>query len=82
MSEILIYQTEDGRIQVNLLVQEHTVRLNQSQLAELFDTSVQNIGLHIKNILEDNELDGNSVIKDFFITAAGDTITTNTHLPK
>lgn len=70
MSDILIYQTEDGRTRVNLLVQEHTVWLNQSQLAELFDTSVQNIGLHIKNILEDNELDGNSVIKDFFITAA------------
>ena len=82
MSEILIYQTEDGRTRVNLLVQEHTVWLNQSQLAELFDTSVQNIGLHIKNIFEDNELYGNSVIKDFFITAADGTITTNTHLPE
>lgn len=69
MSEILIYQTEDGQSQVNLLVQEHTVWLNQSQLAELFDTSAQNIGAHIKNILEDKELDGNSVIKNFFITA-------------
>lgn len=39
MSDILIYQTEDGRTCVNLLVQEHTVWLNQSQLAELFDTS-------------------------------------------
>ena len=48
MSDILTYQTEDGRTQVNLLAQEHTVWLNQSQLAELFDTSVQNIGLHIK----------------------------------
>ena len=43
MSDILIYQTEDGRTCVNLLVQEHTVWLNQSQLAELFDTSVQNM---------------------------------------
>lgn len=34
-----------------------------------FDTSVQNIALHIKNILEDNELDENSVIKDYLITA-------------
>ena len=39
MSEILIYQTEDGRTQVNLPVQEYTVWLNQSQLDELFDTS-------------------------------------------
>ena len=70
MSDILIYQTEDGRTQVNLLVQEHTVWLNQSQLAELFDTSVPNIATHIKNILEDKELDEDSVIKDFLITAA------------
>ena len=70
VSEILIYQTEDGRTQVNLPVQEHTVWLNQSQLAELFDTSVQNIGLHIKNIFEDNKLDEDLVIKDFLITAA------------
>lgn len=70
MSDILIYHTEDGKSQVNLLVQYETVWLNQSQLAELFDTSVPNIVTHIKNILEDNELDGNSVIKDFLITAA------------
>ena len=70
MSDILIYQTEDGRTRVNLLVQEHTVWLNQSQLAELFDTSVPNIATHIKNILEDKELDENSVIKEFLITAA------------
>ena len=70
MSDILIYQTEDGRTQVNLLVQEHTVWPNQSQLAGLFDTSVPNIATHIKNILEDKELDEDSVIKDFLITAA------------
>ena len=44
--------------------------LNQNQLAELFDTSVPNIAIHIKNILEDNELDEKSVIKDYLITAA------------
>lgn len=70
MSDILIYQTEDGRTQVNLLVQEHTVWFNQSQLAELFDTSVPNIATHIKNIFEDKELDEDSVIKNFLITAA------------
>ena len=79
MSDILIYQTEDGRTRVNLLVQEHTVWLNQSQLAELFDTSVPNIATHIKNILEDKELDENSVVKDFLITAAdGKTTKSNT----
>ena len=70
MSDILIYQTEDGRTRVNLLVQEHIVWLNQSQLAEFFDTSVPNIAMHIKNIFEDKELVEDSVIKDFLITAA------------
>lgn len=41
MSDILIYQTEDGRTRVNLLVQEHTVWLNQSQLAELLTPPYQ-----------------------------------------
>ena len=50
MSEILIYQTEDGRTRVNLLMQENIVWLNQSQLAELFDTSVPNIVTHIRNV--------------------------------
>jgi hypothetical protein len=44
--------------------------MNQNQLAELFDTSKQNIGQHIASIFEDNELDQNSVVKNFFTTAA------------
>ncbi|MBR2251355.1 MAG: hypothetical protein IJ881_02855 [Neisseriaceae bacterium] len=44
--------------------------LSQNQLAELFDTSLQNISKMIKNILEDNELDKNSVINHWLITAA------------
>ena len=44
--------------------------MNQNQLAELFDTSKQSIGQHIINILNDRELDVNSVVKKFFTTAA------------
>jgi hypothetical protein len=43
--------------------------MNQNQLAELFDTSKQGIGQHISNILNDRELDANSVVKDYLITA-------------
>lgn len=43
--------------------------MNQNQLAELFDTSKQNIGQHIAKILNDNELNKNSVVKDYFTTA-------------
>ncbi|TCP97268.1 hypothetical protein EDC44_10272 [Cricetibacter osteomyelitidis] len=69
MSDLIIYNTEDGKSKVSLFVQGNEVWLTQNQLAELFDTSVQNIGLHVKNIIEDKELDAISVIKDFFITA-------------
>lgn len=69
MSDLLIYNTEDGKAKVALFATEGDVWLTQNQLAEFFDTSAQNIGLHIKNILQDKELDENSVIKNFFITA-------------
>ncbi len=69
MSDVIIYNTEDGKSKVSLFASDDDVWLSQNQLAELFDTSVQNIGLHIKNILKDKELDEVSVIKNFFITA-------------
>ena len=50
--------------------ENETVWLTQAQLAELYKTSVQNVGQHIGNILEDEELPADSAIKDFFITAA------------
>ena len=64
MSDLIIYRTEDGTNKVSLLVRDNEAWLTQNQLAELFATSVQNIAEHIKNILKDNELDENSVIKD------------------
>ena len=69
MSDLIIYNTDDGKANVALLVMENEAWLTQNQLAELFDTSVPNITIHIKNILKDKELDENSVIKDYLITA-------------
>ncbi|UDW83459.1 virulence RhuM family protein [Pasteurella canis] len=69
MTDLIIYNTDDGRSNVALLVADNEAWLTQNQLAELFDTSVPNIATHIKNILQDNELDENSVIKDYLITA-------------
>lgn len=67
---IIIYNTQDGKSAVSLYVKEDSVWMNQQQLAELFDTSKQNISLHIINILEDKELDVNSVVKDYLTTAS------------
>jgi len=68
--EIIIYNSDDGKTKVALITRDGNVWLNQNQLAELFDTSKQNISLHIINILEENELDANSVVKDYLTTAA------------
>jgi len=66
---IIIYQTPDGKTSVSLLAKDGSTWLNQQQLAELFATSVPNISMHISNILKSNELDSNSVIKDYLTTA-------------
>ncbi len=69
-SNIIIYNTADGKASVSLLAKDGTAWLNQNQLAELFVTSKQNISLHIINIFEEGELDANSVVKDYLTTAS------------
>lgn len=67
--DIIIYNTADGKVKVALMAKDGQVWMNQNQLAELFDTSVPNINIHIGNILNEGELQPNSVIKDYLITA-------------
>lgn len=55
-NKIIIYNTEDGKSKINLKLEDGTVWLNQLQIAELFQTTKQNISKHIKAILEDGEL--------------------------
>ena len=66
---IIIYKTDDGKVKISLFAKDGSVWLNQNQLADLFDTSVPNISMHISNILKDNELSPNSVIKNYLTTA-------------
>jgi len=68
-TNIIIYHTSDGRTSVSLLAKDGQVWMNQQQLAELFDTSKPNISMHITNILNENELVLNSVVKDYLTTA-------------
>jgi len=68
-SQIIIYKSNDGKSQVALYAHDGNVWLNQMQLAELFDTSKQNIGQHIAAILKEGELQENSVVKNYFTTA-------------
>ena len=61
-NKIIIYNTEDGKAKINLRLEDGTVWLNQLQIAELFQTTKQNISKHIKAILEDGELSEDSTI--------------------
>ena len=67
---IIIYRTADGRASVALYAHDGKIWVNQQQMAELFATSKPNISMHISNILKDNELLEDSVVKNFLTTAA------------
>lgn len=66
-SELIIYQTDDGRTQIETRLVDETVWLTQVGLAELFQTTRQNIGQHIQNIFDEGEVGATSTIKKFFI---------------
>jgi virulence protein len=69
-NDIIIYSTPDGKTNVSLMTRDGKVWLNQAQISDLFGTSIQNISYHIINILKDNELEKDSVIKDYLMTAS------------
>ena len=69
-SEIIIYQTDDGRTKIDVRMEEETVWLSQAQMAELFRTTKQNISLHINNAFAEGELEQDSVVKESLTTAA------------
>ena len=70
LSQFIIYQSEDGQTKLDVRFIDETVWLSQALMAELFSTSKQNIGQHLKNIFSEQELSEDSVVKDFFTTAA------------
>lgn len=70
MSDIVMYQTEDGLTKIEVEFENDTAWLSQSQMAELFQTTKQNISYHINNCFKDGELNENSVVKDYLTTAA------------
>jgi hypothetical protein len=69
-SDILIYQTEDGQTKIDVTMEDETVWLAQAQMVELFQTSKQNVSLHINNIFKEGELNELSVVKEYLTTAS------------
>jgi hypothetical protein len=68
--QFLVYQTQDGKLKIDVRFEGETVWLTQQHMAELFQTSKQNIGQHLKSIFSEGELVQDSVVKDSFTTAA------------
>lgn len=68
--QILLYQTEDGKQRIEVHLQDETVWLSQKLMAELFQTTPQNINMHLKNIFSEGEVVADSVIKESLITAS------------
>ena len=69
-SEIILYQPEDGRTRIQCRFENETVWLTQQHMAELFQTTKQNVGQHLKSLFAEGELVQDSVVKDSFTTAA------------
>ena len=68
--EILLYNNDSEKEFVSVVFQDETFWLSQKGMAELFETSKQNISLHLKNCFDEEELDKEAVVKDFLTTAS------------
>lgn len=66
-NQIVIYQTDDGTSQLQVSLQDDTIWLTQKQLAELFQTSIPNINMHLKNIFDEGEQVEKATIKESLI---------------
>ena len=69
-SQILFYQSEDGTSHIEVRLEDGTVWLTQALIAELYQSTKQNVSLHIRNIFDDRELDEESVVKEYLTTAS------------
>ncbi|MDR3271070.1 MAG: virulence RhuM family protein [Peptococcaceae bacterium] len=69
-ANMVIYQTADGLAKIDVRLMDDNLWLNQAQLVELFQTSKQNISLHIKNVFAEEELGEKAVVKEYLTTAS------------
>ncbi len=68
-SEIILFETKDKEVTLSVPMDGDTVWLTQAQMAELFNTTKQNVSLRANNCFKEGELDMKSVVKDFLTTA-------------
>jgi prophage maintenance system killer protein len=63
--EIILYKTPEGDTEIDVKLEEESVWLNHTQMVQLFQTTKQNVSLHINNIYKEGELDRNSTVKEY-----------------
>ena len=64
-SQFLLYQTSDGQTRLEVRLENETVWLTQNQMAELFQTSIPNVSMHIRNVFAEGELQEAATVKNF-----------------
>ena len=69
-TDVLLYQSPDGQIQLDVQLDHDTVWLTQAQMSELFETTKQNVSLHVRNAFKEQELVEKAVVKESLTTAA------------
>lgn len=69
INQIAMYETEDGKVKVDVRFEHENLWLTQKLMAALFECSTDNISLHLKNIFSEKELEQNSVTEEFSVTA-------------
>lgn len=69
-NDMIIYLSKDGNIKVDVNIHNEDIWMNQEVMANLYDTTKLNASYHLNNVFKENELNKNSVVKDFLITAS------------
>lgn len=70
ITQIIIYETEDGKARIEVRFEKENVWLTQKLIAQLFECSIDNVSLHLKNIFAEGELNPKSVVEEYSMTAA------------
>jgi hypothetical protein len=79
--EIVLYRTEDGMTRIECRFADANIWLTQALMAELFQATVPNINLHIKNILDEGEVPHGATVKDYLIVRSEGGAQSNTRIP-
>ena len=65
--EVVVYEAQDGEVRVDVRLEQETVWLSQRDMAEVFDTTPENVLMHLRNVFSSGELDAEATTKEFLV---------------